>query len=204
MVEVYALTESMAAAVVGPVHGAYKPGAVGLPAPDVEVRIADAVTGEGSLPAGEVGEVLIRAPQIMREYWQRSDETAATLQDGWLLTGDLGYLDQEGYLYIVDRKKDLIKPSGFQVWPREVEEVIASHPAVDQVGVAGVPDPYQGEAVKAWVVLREGQQLTVDELRAYCRQALVAYKVPRQVEFRDSLPMSHLGKVLRRELSAQG
>jgi long-chain acyl-CoA synthetase len=203
MVEIYALTESMAAAVVGPVHGAYKPGAVGLPGPDVEVRIGDAVTGQGSLPSGEVGEVLIRAPQIMREYWQRPDETAATLQDGWLHTGDLGYLDGEGYLYIVDRKKDLIKPSGFQVWPREVEEVIAAHPAVDQVGVAGVPDPYQGEAVKAWVVLREGQQLSVDELRAYCRETLVAYKVPRQVEFRDSLPMSHLGKVLRRELAAQ-
>jgi long-chain acyl-CoA synthetase len=200
MIEVYALTESMAAAIVGPVHGEYKPGAVGLPGPDVEVRIAGE---QGDLLAGEVGEVLIRAPQIMQSYWQRPDETAATLQEGWLLTGDLGYLDDEGYLFIVDRKKDLIKPSGFQVWPREVEEAIAAHPAVDQVGVAGVPDPYQGEAVKAWVVLREGQQVTVDELRAYCRQTLVGYKVPRQVEFRDSLPMSHLGKVLRRELVAQ-
>ena len=139
----------------------------------------------------------------MQRYWRRPDETADTLRDGWLHTGDLGYLDSEGYLFIVDRKKDLIKPSGFQVWPREVEEVIASHPAVDQVGVAGVPDPYQGEAVKAWVVLRTGQQVTVDDLRAYCRKELVAYKVPRHVEFRDSLPMSHLGKVLRRELAAE-
>jgi long-chain acyl-CoA synthetase len=209
VVEVYALTESMAAAIIGPVHGGYKEGAVGLPLPDVEVRIADADTGQGSLPPGEggqttsVGEILIRAPQVMRRYWQRPDETANTLRDGWLYTGDLGYLDEEGYLFIVDRKKDLIKPSGFQVWPREVEEVIASHPAVDQVGVAGVPDPYQGEAVKAWVVLRAGQQVTADELRAYCRQKLVAYKVPRHVEFRDSLPMSHLGKVLRRELAAE-
>jgi long-chain acyl-CoA synthetase len=203
MVEVYALTESMAAAVLGPVQGAYRPGAVGLPAPDVEVRIADAETGQGNLPCGEVGEVLIRAPQVMQGYWRHPDETAATLQDGWLATGDLGYLDDEGYLYIVDRKKDLIKPSGFQVWPREVEEVMASHPAVDQVGVAGVPDAYQGEAVKAWVVLRDGHQVTVDELRAYCRQSLVAYKVPVHVEFRESLPISHLGKVLRRELVAQ-
>jgi long-chain acyl-CoA synthetase len=203
MVEVYALTESMAAAITGPVHGLYRPGAVGLPVPDVEVRIGDADTGQGNLASGEVGEVLIRAPQVMQRYWQRPDETADTLRDGWLHTGDLGYLDKEGYLFIVDRKKDLIKPSGFQVWPREVEEVIASHPAVDQVGVAGVPDPYQGEAVKAWVVLRTGQQVTVDELRAYCRQTLVAYKVPRHVEFRDSLPMSHLGKVLRRELAAE-
>jgi long-chain acyl-CoA synthetase len=152
----------------------------------------------------------------MEGYWQRPKETAEVLReysaldrcetgapDKWLVTGDLGYVDKDGYLFIVDRKKQVIKPSGFQVWPREVEEVIASHPAVDQVGVAGVPDPYQGEAVKAWVVLREGQQVTVDELRAYCRQTLVGYKVPRQVEFRDSLPMSHLGKVLRRELVAQ-
>jgi long-chain acyl-CoA synthetase len=203
MVEVYALTESMAAAILGPVHGEYRPGAVGLPVSDVEVRIGDADTGQGNLHPDEVGEVLIRAPQVMRRYWRRPDETAATLRDGWLHTGDLGYLDSEGYLFIVDRKKDLIKPSGFQVWPREVEEVIASHPAVDQVGVAGVPDSYQGEAVKAWVVLRAGQQVTVDELRAYCRQTLVAYKVPRHVEFRDSLPISHLGKVLRRELAAQ-
>jgi long-chain acyl-CoA synthetase len=150
-----------------------------------------------------VGEVLLRAPQVMQGYWRRPDETAATLQDGWLYTGDLGYLDDEGYLYIIDRKKDLIKPSGFQVWPREVEEVIASHPAVDLVGVAGVPDSYQGEAVKAWVVLREEQHVTVDELRAYCRQSLVAYKVPRHIEYCESLPISHLGKVLRRELVAQ-
>ncbi|MFC2063315.1 long-chain fatty acid--CoA ligase [Chloroflexota bacterium] len=203
MVEVYALTESMAAAIIGPVHGEYRPGAIGLPLPDVDVRIADTDTGHGSLASSEVGEVLIRAPQVMQSYWQRPDETAATLCDGWLHTGDLGYLDKEGYLFIVDRKKDLIKPSGFQVWPREVEEVIASHPAVHEVGVAGVPDPYQGEAIKAWVVLRAGQQVTVDELCAYCRKKLVAYKVPKHVEFRDSLPMSHLGKVLRRELVAE-
>ncbi|MFC1875331.1 long-chain fatty acid--CoA ligase [Chloroflexota bacterium] len=203
MVEVYALTESMAAAVIGPVHGDYRPGAVGLPIPDVEVRIVDAGTGQGNLASGEVGEVLIRAPQVMKGYWQRPDETAATLCDGWLHTGDLGYLDKEGYLFIVDRMKDLIKPSGFQVWPREVEEVIASHPAVHQVVVAGVSDPNQGEAIKAWVVLRAGQQVTVDELCAHCRKELIAYKVPRHIEFRDSLPMSHLGKVLRRELVAE-
>jgi long-chain acyl-CoA synthetase len=200
MVEVYSLTESMAAAVMTPVLGPYKPGGVGVPLPDVELRIADAYTGQGSLPPGEVGEVLIRAPQVMQGYWNRPDETADTIREGWLYTGDLGYLDEDGYMFIVDRKKDVIKPSGFQVWPREVEEVIASHPAVAQVGVAGVPDPRQGEAVKAWVVLREGQQLTVDELRAYCREQLTGYKVPRQVEFRDSLPQSHLGKVLRRKL----
>ncbi|MFC1946432.1 long-chain fatty acid--CoA ligase [Chloroflexota bacterium] len=203
MVEVYALTESMAAAIISPVHGEYKPGAVGLPVPDVDVRIADADTGQGSLTSGEVGEVLIQAPQLMQKYWQRPDETAAILCDGWLCTGDLGYLDDEGYLFIVDRKKDLIKPSGFQVWPREVEEVISSHPAVHQVSVAGVPDQYQGEAIKAWVVMYEGNKVTVDELRAYCRKELIGYKVPKHIEFRDSLPMSHLGKILRRELVAE-
>ena len=118
-------------------------------------------------------------------YWGRPDETAEMIRDGWVYTGDLGYMDEDGYIFIVDRKKDLIKPGGFQVWPREVEEVIATHPAVAEVSVAGVPDEYQGEAVKAWVVLREGQQVTVDELRAYCRERLAGYKVPKQIEFRD-------------------
>jgi long-chain acyl-CoA synthetase len=200
LVEGYALSESMMAAVVSPVQGIYKPGAVGLPLPDVEIRIVDADTGQETLPQGEVGEILMRAPQLMLGYWQRPTETANMIRDGWLYTGDLGYLDEDGYLFIVDRKKDVIKPSGFQVWPREVEEVIASHPAVAEVGVAGVPDEYQGEAVKAWVVLREGQQVTADELRAYCRENMAAYKVPRQIEFRDSLPKTMVGKVLRRAL----
>jgi len=203
MVEAYGLTESFLAAIIGPVHGHYKPGAVGVPLPDVEVRFVDTVTGENSLPPGEIGELLIRAPQVMKCYWESPAETADMVRDGWLYTGDLGYMDEEGFVFIVDRKKDLIKSSGFQVWPREVEEVIASHPAVDEVGVAGVPDPYQGEAVKAWVVLCKGHQLTVDELRAYCKKKLAAYKAPKHVEFRDSLPMSHLGKLLRRELAAE-
>jgi long-chain acyl-CoA synthetase len=136
----------------------------------------------------------------MMGYWQRPEETTSVLRDGWLYTGDLGYLDEDGYLYIVDRKKDVIKCGGFQVWPREVEEVIASHPAVVEVGVAGVPDALRGEVVKAWVVLRDGQQVTAHELRAYCRKRMAAYKVPRRVEFRSELPKSIVGKVLRREL----
>ena len=200
IVEAYALTESMMAAVLSPVRGVDKPGAVGMPLPDVEVRIVDADTAQAALSPGEVGEVLIRAPQLMQGYWQRPLETAAMLRDGWLHTGDLGYLDEDGYLYIVDRKKDLIKPGGFQVWPREVEEVLASHPAVAEVCVAGVPDEFHGEAVMAWVVLRAGEQVTAGQLRAYCRQKLVSYKVPRRVEFRASLPKSMIGKVLRREL----
>jgi long-chain acyl-CoA synthetase len=200
VVEGYALTESMMATVLTPLQGAYKPGSVGLPLPDVEVRIADADTGEGSLRAGEVGEVLIRAPQLMQGYWQRPTETENVIRDGWLYTGDLGYLDKDGYLFIEDRKKDVIKPSGFQVWPREVEEVIASHPAVNEVGVGGIHDDYQGEAVKAWVVLRPGQHATAEEIRAYCRRQLAGYKVPKQIEFTDSLPKTLVGKVLRRAL----
>jgi long-chain acyl-CoA synthetase len=200
MVEGYALTESMMATVLTPLQGPYKPGSVGLPLPDVEVRIVDAETGEGSLPPGEVGEILMRAPQLMQGYWQRPTETENVIREGWLYTGDLGYLDEDGYLFIQDRKKDVIKPSGFQVWPREVEEVIASHPAVNEVGVGGIHDDYQGEAVKAWVVLRPGQQATVEEIRAFCRKKLAAYKVPKQIELTDSLPKTLVGKVLRRAL----
>jgi long-chain acyl-CoA synthetase len=203
LVEAYALTESGLASVITPVFGEYKPGAIGIPLPDVDIRVVDADSGTEELPARDVGEILIRAPQLMSEYWGRPEKTAETIRDGWLFTGDLGYMDEDGYLYLVDRKKDLIKPSGFQVWPREVEEVIATHPAVAEVGVAGVPDPYQGEAVKAWIVLNEGCQLTVDELRAYCKEDLAAYKVPRRIEFRDSLPKSAVGKVLRKDLVAQ-
>jgi long-chain acyl-CoA synthetase len=164
------------------------------------VRITDADSGLGTLAAGHVGEILLRAPNLMQGYWQRPDETVNAIRDGWLYTGDLGYLDEDGYLFVVDRKKDLLKPGGKQVWPREVEEVLASHPAVVEAAVAGVPDERLGEAVKAWVVLRAGQEVTVDELRAYCKQSLAAYKVPKQIEFRESLPKTAVGKVLRREL----
>lgn len=202
IVEAYGLTESMIALVCTPIKGKYKPGAVGIPAPDVDLRIVDDESGERELRPGEIGEILVRAPQIMAGYWQNPTETARTIRNGWLYTGDIGYLDEDGYLFIIDRKKDLIKPSGFQVWPREVEEVIAAHPSVAEVGVAGVADNDQGEAVKAWVVLRDGQSITVDELRIYCRMKLAAYKVPKFIEFRASLPKTIVGKILRRELNS--
>ena len=203
LLEAYAMTETMLAAAVCPVKAAYKEGSVGIPLPDVEVRIVDADLGERDLLPGEVGEIIIRAPQIMVGYWESPTETANMIRDGWVYTGDLGYLDQDGYLFIVDRKKDLIKPGGFQVWPREIEEVIATHPAVVEVSVAGVPDEYQGEVGKAWIVLRPGQQVTADEIKTYCRGKLAAYKVPKHIEFRDSLPKTMVGKVLRRELVAE-
>ena len=200
LLEAYAMTETMLAAVCCPVHGKYKEGSVGVPLPDVDVRIVDVESGEQTLPFGQVGEIIIQAPQIMVGYWERPTETKNMIRNGWVHTGDLGYLDEDGYLFIVDRKKDLIKPGGFQVWPREVEEIIATHPAVAEVSVAGVPDSRQGEAVKAWVVLRPGQQVTVEELHAFCKDKLAGYKVPRQIEFRDTLPKTMVGKVLRREL----
>ena len=200
LLDAYGMTETMLAAVVCPVRGAYKEGSTGIPVPDVDVRIVGIDAPDQILPLGELGEVCISAPQIMVGYWGKPEETAAMIRDGWVYTGDLGYLDEDGYLFIVDRKKDLIKPGGFQVWPREVEEVMATHPAVAEVSVAGVPDEYQGEAVKAWVVVRAGHQVTVDELRAYCRERLTGYKVPKTIEFRTELPKTMVGKVLRREL----
>jgi len=203
IVEGYALTESVMATVMTPVQGTYKPGAVGIPLPDVMIRIVDQFNSSEILTNGETGEIQICAPQLMMGYWRRPDATAAILHDGWLSTGDIGFMDEDGYLYLVDRAKDLIKPSGFQVWPREVEEVLATHPAISEVGVAGIPDPVQGEAVKAWIVLSNGEAVTEAELRAYCRERLTAYKVPRFFEFRSSLPKSSVNKVLRRELVAQ-
>jgi len=205
IVEGYSLTEGMMACCVNPVKGKNKIGSIGLPLPDVDVRIVDMEDGERDLPSGEVGELIMRAPQHFAEYWNNPEETAATLRTHgpggpWAHSGDLAYMDDEGYLFIVDRKKDMLKTSGYQVWPREIEEVLASHPAVMEVSVAGVPDPLKGEVPKAWVILRAGQSATESELRAHCRERLAPYKVPVQVEFRKELPKTMVGKVLRRLL----
>ena len=205
IVEGYSLTEAQMAAVANPVRGEKKIGSVGLPLPDVEVRILDAENGETLVPAGELGEIVILAPQLMQGYWNRPAETSEILRtnergERLLYTGDLGYLDSDGYLFIVDRKKDLIKTSGYQVWPREIEEVISSHPAVKEVGVAGLPDKMRGEKAKAWIVLRPGHKLTQSEIKAYSRERLAAYKVPSHYEFVEELPKSAAGKVLRRVL----
>ncbi len=206
LIEGYSLTEAMMALVINPVRGEKKVGSVGLPAPDVELAIVEAELGLEELPDGAVGEVVLRAPQIMRGYLDDEAGTREVLRDRgdggppWLYTGDLGYLDDDGYLCIVDRKKDTIKVSGLQVWPREVEEIIAKHPAVADVGVAGVPHERKGEVVKAWVVLRPGAQATEDEIRDHCRASLAPFKIPGSVAFRTELPRNLIGKVLRREL----
>jgi long-chain acyl-CoA synthetase len=208
LVEGYSLTEGMMACCVNPVKGENKTGSIGLPLPDVEIRIVDAEDGDREMPAGEVGEMLLRAPQFMSEYWNNPLETAEVLQEHgpggrWVHTGDLAYMDAQGYVFIVDRKKDMVKTSGFQVWPREIEEVIAAHPAVMEVGVAGIPDAKKGEVAKAWIVLRAGKTCTEEDIRSYCRERLAPYKVPAQVEFRTELPKTMVGKVLRRVLAAE-
>jgi long-chain acyl-CoA synthetase len=208
IVEGYSLTEAMMALCINPVEGPNKTGSVGMPLPDVQVRIFDAEEGTRDMPTGEVGEICFSAAQLMTGFWNRPDETSGVLRDHlepdgtarWLHTGDLGYMDADGYVFIVDRKKDLIKTSGYQVWPREIEETLSSHPAVAEVGVAGVTDALKGEVVRAWVVLRRGEAATEAELRAFCREKLAPYKVPTRIEFRTELPKTLVGKVLRRAL----
>ncbi len=206
--EAYALTESLIAGVSNPIAGTRKIGSVGIPLPDVHVRIVDVEDARKELPTGEVGEILIRGPQIMRGYFDNPTESAAMLvthDDGhtWLHSADLGYLDEDGYLFIVDRKKDLIKANGMQVWPRELEEVLAQHPAVAEVGVRGFADAARGEIAVAFVVLRAGMQATEHDLREYCKTQLAFFKVPARVVFRRELVKSMIGKVLRRELSLE-
>jgi long-chain acyl-CoA synthetase len=209
LIEGYSLTEAQMAAVANPVRNANKVGSIGMPLPDVDLRIVDAEDGMTPVPQGEVGEIILRAPQRMRGYWNNDAESALVMRAGpegemWLYTGDLAYLDPDGYVFIVDRKKDLIKVSGYQVWPREIEEVLASHPAVSEVGVAAIPDPTKGEIPKAWVVPRAGTSPLPDELRAYCRERLAPYKVPAQVVVVAELPKSGAGKILRRKLKELG
>ena len=208
MLEGYSLTEAMMACCINPVHGQNKIGSIGMPLPDVDARIVDVENPAQEMTTGEVGELIMRAPQLMLEYWNNPLETAETLRTydaggPWLHTGDLAYMDSDGFIFIVDRKKDMMKTSGFQVWPREIEEVIAAHPAVHAVGVAGVPDAVKGEVAQAWVVLKPDRSVTEDELRAYCRERLAPYKVPARVEFRKELPKTMVGKVLRRMLAAE-
>jgi len=198
--EGYGLSEAPTASHCNPLQGENRTGSIGLPFPDVDCRIVSLDDEVTDLPPGEIGELVLKGPMVMRGYHNMPTETANALRDGWLYTGDIARMDEEGYFYIVDRKKELIKPSGYQVWPREVEEVISEHPKVLEVGVAGIPDPYRGETVKAWVVVRPGESLTEADIKDWCRDKLASYKVPSQVEFRDELPKTTIGKILRREL----
>lgn len=200
LVEGYGLTETSPVAIANLLwDGERVKGSIGLPWPDTDACILGPDSSE-PLPYGEVGEIAVKGPQVMKGYWNRPEETASTFRDGWLLTGDLGYMNKDGYFFVVDRKKDMIIASGFNIYPREIEEVLYEHDAIQECVVVGVPDPYRGETVKAYIVFKDGKSATEEELDKYCRENLAAYKVPRKYEFRKELPKTAVGKILRRSL----
>lgn len=202
LVEGYGLTEASPVTHCNPIWGTRKNGSIGLPWPDTIAKIVDSETME-ELPPGKPGELIVKGPQVMKGYWNRPTETAETIKDGWLFTGDIGTIDEDGYFYIVDRKKNMIIAGGFNIYPREVEEVLFEHPDILEAAVIGVPDPYRGETVKAYLVLKDGKQVTEEELNIFCRERLAAYKVPRSYEFRTELPKTLVGKVLKRALQEE-
>jgi len=201
--EAYGMTEASSVTHVNPRRGVRKFGSVGVPIVGTDSKIVDVETGAQELPPGEAGELLVKGPQVMAGYWNQADETDQVLKDGWLYTGDIATMDEDGYFYIVDRKKDLILTAGFNVYPREVEEVLYQHPKVLEAAVIGLPDKVRGEKVTAYVVLKEGETATPQEIRAFCRERLAHYKEPRAVHFRDELPKSMAGKVLRRAIQEE-
>ncbi|PFO04740.1 long-chain fatty acid--CoA ligase [Bacillus sp. AFS076308] len=200
ILEGYGLSEASPTTHCNPPFAERKPGSVGIGMPSTEYKIVDLATGTEEVPVGELGEVIIKGPQIMKGYWNLPEETAHTLREGWLYTGDIAKVDEDGYLYIVDRKKDLIIASGYNIYPRDIEEVLYEHPDVQEAVCIGVPDPYRGEDVKAVLVLKAGSTATEQEIIQYSKQNMAAYKVPRLVEFRDQLPKTGVGKILRRVL----
>ncbi|MFX3623980.1 MAG: AMP-binding protein [Ectobacillus sp.] len=199
LVEGYGLTESSPVTHGNFLWGRRVAGSIGVPWPDTDARVLSLETGE-PLPPGEVGEIVVKGPQVMKGYWKMEEETEVVLKDGWLYTGDVGYMDEEGFFYVVDRKKDMIVASGFNIYPREIEEVLYEHEKVKEVVVAGIPDLYRGETVKAFVVLKDGAECTAEELDQFARKYLAAYKVPKLYEFRKELPKTTIGKILRRVL----
>lgn len=198
LLEGYGLTEAAPVTHSNPVGGTRKKGSIGLPMSGIDASVVDENLRE--LPPGEVGELAIRGPNVMTGYWQRPEETAKVVKIDWLLTGDMARMDEDGYFYIVDRKKDMIIAGGYNIYPREVEEVLYSHPAIQEAAVVGVPDPYRGETVAAFIVFKTGQSATQEALDKFCRERLAAYKIPRRYEFRAELPKTAAGKVLKRTL----
>ncbi|HYB45122.1 MAG TPA: AMP-binding protein, partial [Nitrososphaerales archaeon] len=202
LVEGYGLTEASPVTHVNPIQGGVvKDGSVGLPYPHTDAAIVDLDDPSKFLGVGEIGEIAIKGPQVMKGYWNRPDETNLVLRDGWLLTGDIGKMDEDGYFYVVDRKKDMIDVGGLKVYPREVEEVLYEHPAVKEAAAIGMPDSFRGEVVRAFVVPKESAgKVTEKEIIDFCSERISKYKVPKQVEFVPELPKTLVGKVLRRKL----
>jgi long-chain acyl-CoA synthetase len=203
IVEGFGLTESSPVTHVNPFRGKRKVGSIGLPISDTECRIVDLETGKKDMPVGEIGELLIKGPQVMKGYLKMPKETAITLKNGWLYTGDIAKMDDEGYFYIVDRKKDMILAGGYNIYPRDVEEIFYENPKVEEACAIGVPHPKRGEQVKVFVVLKKNQTATQDELIDFCKNKLATYKLPTIIEFRKELPKSTVGKILRKELRTE-
>jgi len=199
MIEGYGLTEAVTAIMANPYKGMHKLGSIGIPFSDVDVKIVSLDDGR-DLPAGELGEIVLRSPSVMMGYYKNLEETQRTVMDGWLYTGDIGYVDEDGYFYITDRKKDLIIVGGFNVFPREIDEIIYQHPKVKEGISVGIPDPRKGERIKVYIVLKDGETATPEEIIAYFRERITPYKVPSEIEFRGELPKSMIGKILRRAL----
>ena len=199
--EGYGLSEASPVTHFNPVFADRVPGSVGIPIPSTDSRIVDVDTGQEEMPGGESGELIVSGPQVMKGYWNMPDETADTLRDGWLYTGDIATMDEDGYFYIVDRKKDMIVAGGYNVYPREIEEVLFEHPDVSEAIAIGLPDEYRGETVKAFVVKKQDADTTEEEIISFCKERLAPYKTPKSLEFRDELPKSTVGKLLRRVLA---
>lgn len=200
--EGYGLSESSPVVTINPFGGKTKVGSIGLPLPDTDIKVVDLIEGIKEMPAGEPGEIIIKGPQVTSGYYKMPEETAIAIRDGWLFTGDIGKMDEDGYFYIVDRKKDMIIAGGYNIYPRDIDEVLFEHPKILEACAVGIPDPYRGETVKAFVVLQPGQKMTEEEVIKYCQEKLARYKVPKMVEFMSSLPKSGVGKILRKELRA--
>ncbi len=200
IIEGYGLTEASPITHLNPLEGVRKQGSIGLPFPDTDARIVDMEVGNIPLPPGKVGELTIRAPQVMKGYWNRPEETATSLRNYWLYTGDIGYMDEEGYFFIVDRKKDLIISGGYNIYPREIDEVLHEHPQIKEAITVGIPHRTRGESVKAFVVPEPGSELSRRNIISFCREKLANYKVPKKIEFREDLPKTMVGKILRRAL----
>jgi long-chain acyl-CoA synthetase len=203
ILEGYGLSETSPTTHRNPVEGLRKVGSIGIPVPNTDCLIVDQFDGIEELPVGEVGELLIKGPQVMKGYWKNEVETNLSLKNGWLYTGDLAKMDEDGYFYIVGRKKELIIASGYNVYPIEVEQVLYEHPSINEAVVFGVPDPYRGETIYAAVVLKEGENTTQEELKIFLKQRLSVFKVPAHIEFRLQLPKTSVGKILRRELQKE-
>jgi len=203
IVEGFGMTESSPVTHINPFGGERKVGSIGVPISDTEARIVDLNEGTQEMPIGETGELVVRGPQVMQGYWQRPDATAETLIDGWLHTGDIAKMDEDGYFYIVDRKKDMIICGGYNVYPRDIEEVLFEHPQIAEATAIGVPHPSRGEQVKVFVVLKMGEKATAEDIIEYCKDKLATYKLPTEIEFMDELPKTNVGKVLKKDLRAE-